>query len=342
MERRLPASINCHRSNRTVRSIAIAVLASILLCGQTGCQLLNRFQSETRAPAPVAFNEMPSKDQVLAHLASQSQQIKQIQSDVRVSLDGMPTLRGTLAVEKPNRLRLTAGLLGVPELGVDVGSNAERFWFWTKVATPGQEPGIYFASHHEYRNSRLHQMVPVEPSWLIDALGLVDFKPDDRIEGPIPRPDGRFEIRTYRNHGADLNIRVSVIDPTYGWVVQQAMYDGTRRLIAYADSIKYQHYPEFNVNLPSRIELTAFDATGGKLKIVVDASSFKINSIYGDPQTLWSMPDPGNVRLINLATGQLQSDPQMESGRISDGRSFDHRTSANQGNYPVYQNHRVR
>lgn len=318
------------------------LLLMLLISFQSGCQVFNGFRSEVSLPAPVVFREMPSRDQLLAHLASQSRQIRQIQSDVRVTMDGMPTLRGTMAVERPDRLRLTAGLLGVPELGVDVGSNDERFWFWTKVSAPGQEPGIYFANHGEYRNSSLHQLIPIEPGWLIDALGLVDFRPDDRIAGPFSRPDGRFEIRTYRNNGDQQHIRVSVIDPAYGWISQQAMYNGSGRLMAYANSKKYQHYPEYKVNLPSWIELIAYDATGGMLKITVDASPYKLNSIYGDPEKLWSMPNPGNVRLINLATGQLHAEPETQSGRVSDGRSFDHRTSGSRPGGPSYTDRHLR
>ena len=311
-------------------NLALAMLLStILLSCQTGCHLLNRFRSDTAATIPVAFDEMPTKEQIVSHLVSQSQQIKQIQSDVRVSMDSMPKLRGTLAVEKPNRLRLTAGLLGVSELGVDVGSNAERFWFWTKVAAPGQEPGIYYANHDDYRNSQFHQMVPIEPNWLIDALGFVEFRPTDRIEGPFRRPqDNNLEIRTYRQVGSKQTIRVSVIDPTYGWVSQQSIYDDSGQLIAFANSNKYRHYAEFNVNLPDQVVLTAYSPDRSKLTIVIDASSYKLNSIYGDPEKLWSMPNPGNVRIFNLATGQLQADPQISTGRISDGRTFDHRTSS--------------
>lgn len=302
-------------------------LVVTLLSLQSGCQLMNRFRSDPLAEVPIAFNDMPSKEQLLAHLAAQTSQIKQIQSDVRVSMDGMPTLRGTLAVESPNRLRLTAGLLGVSELGVDVGSNAERFWFWTKVAAPGQEPGIYYADHAQYQRSNMHAAIPIEPSWLMDALGLVNFRHDDRIEGPIARPDGLFEIRTYRKNGNSQSIRVSVIDPKYGWVSQQAMYDGAGRLLAYANAIEHQHYPEQGVNLPSLIVLTAYNPAGGKLTISVDASNYKLNSIYGDPEKLWSMPNPGNVALFNLVTQQRESEPQMEISTVSDGKSFDHRTS---------------
>ena len=334
METRLPQSSdgNCqnnkvYRSRGLTARIPIALIALIIVNCQSGCQLINRFRSDSIADVPVAFSEMPSKEQILAHLAAQSNRVNQIQSDVRVSMDGMPTLRGTLAVEKPDRLRLTAGLLGVSELGVDVGSNPERFWFWTKVASPGQEPGIYYANHDEYQNSNLHQTVPIEPSWLIDALGLVEFHHDDRIEGPIARPDGFIEIRTYRNIRRGQNIRVSVIDPKYGWVVQQAMYDSAGRLIAHADSIEYKHYGQHGVNLPDEIVMTAYNPSGGKLTIKVDASSYKLNSIYGDPDKLWSMPNPGNVRLINLVTQKTEFSPDTQFGKISDGRSFDHRTS---------------
>ena len=301
------------------------VLVTMLLTSLCGCNLINRFHSDTNTPVPVAFDAVPSKQQLLAHLASQSQRIQQIQSDVRVSMDGMPTLRGTLAVEKPDRLRLTAGLLGVSELGVDVGSNSDRFWFWTKVAAPGQEPGIYFANHSEYRHSNLRQMVPVEPAWLIDALGLVEFQSDDRVEGPVQRPDGLVEIRTYRHRGSEQYIRTSVVDPTYGWVLQHAMYDASGRLIAFSDSSDYRHYPEYDVNLPALIKLTAYSQNGDKIQISVTASSYKLNSIYGDPDKLWSMPNPGNVRVINLVTGQEQNAPQSQVGNIDDGRIFDHR-----------------
>ena len=310
------------------RAALLALVSLIFLSCHTGCHLLNRFRSDSVAAVPVAFDEMPTKEQIVFHLISQSQQINQIQSDVRVSLDSMPKLRGTLAVEKPNRLRLTAGLLGVSELGVDVGSNAERFWFWTKVAAPGQEPGIYFANHQDYRNSKFHQMIPIEPGWLIDALGFVEFRPDDRVEGPFRRPqDNNLEIRTFRQSGSNQTIRVSVIDPIYGWVSQQSIYDGSGQLIAFANSNKYRHYEELGVNLPDQIVLTAYSADREKITIVIDASSYKLNSIYGDPDKLWSMPNPGNVRLINLSTGQIQAEPQISAAHISDGRNFDHRTS---------------
>jgi hypothetical protein len=37
------------------------------------------------------------------------------------------------------------------------------------------------------------------------------------------------------------------------------------------------------------------------MKLSITASRFRINSIYGDPDKLWSMPTPPDVPQINLA-----------------------------------------
>ena len=286
----------------------LVAIACALFVTQTGCQMFGKFRGQSTAPTPVAFAEIPTKDQILAHIAKQTERAKQIQSDVRVSVDGMPTLRGTMAVEKPNRMRMNAGLLGVTDLGIDVGSNENVFWFWAKVATPGEEPGIYFAKHDEYRNSSLQQTIPIEPAWLIEALGLLKFEPNDRIEGPYTRPeDGRFELRTYRNVGNQPTLRKTVIDPKYGWIVQQSIYDADGRLLAYATSSKHEHYPEHNISLPGRIEINANNPDGSQFKLTVDASRYRINSIYGDPEQLWTMPNPGDVPVIDLVKGPSQS-----------------------------------
>ena len=293
----------------------------------TGCQVYNQFRSTPALRSPVAFTEIPTKEQLLAHLAGQSRQVEQLQSDVKVSVAGMPSLRGTLAVERPDRLRMTAGLLGVSELGIDVGSNEDLFWFWTKVASAGGQPAIYYARHNEYKSSMLQRALPIEPSWLIDSLGLMEFRSDDRIEGPFQRPDGRLELRTYRNVGGQLTFRITVLDRKYGWIVQQAIYDSDGRRLAYANSKQFEHYPEYQVNLPSLIEITAFAPDGTESKFTINASRFRINSIFGDPDKLWNLPAPADVPQIDLVR---LSNGQQTLPEVSDGASHINRFSSPQ------------
>ena len=311
----------------------ILIVCVLLLSSQSGCQLFDRFRFQPEQNSPIVFSEVPSKDQLILHLKQQSERIHQLQSEIKLSVAGMPSLRGTLAVESPNRLRLTAGLLGVSDLGIDVGSNEEVFWFWTKVAKPGEEPGIYFANHEQYRNSPLQRQIPIEPGWIIDSLGLLRIESNDRIEGPYQRPDGRVEIHTYRNVGTQPTVRKTVIDPKYGWVMQQSVYDANGRLIAYSDSIKHRHYPEEDVTLPSQIKITAYEPNGNSLEMTVDATRFKLNSIYGDPEKLWSMPRPSDVPVVDLVNGPLNPNVNAGNSNRVSGRVDDHRTSSSQNEF---------
>ncbi len=288
------------KSDAAVRWLLLGAVA-LTSIGQAGCQVFGRNRNQQIA-APVAFESTPTIEQIIGQISQQTANVRQLQSDVRVSIDGLPTLRGTLAVEKPDKMRLIAGLLGVSEMGVDVGSNSDRFWIWSKASVPGLQPAIYFARHSEYESSAMRQMIPLEPKWLIDALGLVQFDPADQHQGPFVRPDGRYEIHSFHRSPTGPVTRVTVVDPRFGWINQQTIYDQTGHRIAYADSIKYEFYPELNVSLPKRIELHVFQADGKSTTVVVDASTYKLNSIYGDPEKLWAMPMPSDVQVVDLAS----------------------------------------
>ncbi len=288
------------KSDAAVRWLLLGAVA-LTSIGQAGCQVFGRNRNHQIA-APVAFESTPTIEQIIGQISQQTANVRQLQSDVRVSIDGLPTLRGTLAVEKPDKMRLIAGLLGVSEMGVDVGSNSDRFWIWSKASLPGVQPAIYFARHSEYQSSAMRQMIPLEPKWLIDALGLVQFDPADQHQGPFVRPDGRYEIHSFHRSPTGPVTRVTVVDPRFGWINQQTIYDQTGHRIAYADSIKYEFYPELNVSLPKRIELHVFQADGKSTTVVVDASTYRLNSIYGDPEKLWAMPMPSDVQVVDLAS----------------------------------------
>src|SRR4029079_9282364 len=87
------------------------------------------------------------------------------------------------------RLRAKTQLLG-PEL--DLGSNDELFWLWA-ARMPGST--VYFARHDQCASSGARQMLAVEPTWLIEALGLVEIDPASVIEGPYADGSDRSKLR---------------------------------------------------------------------------------------------------------------------------------------------------
>ena len=291
-----------------------AWIGMAILISQPGCQVFQRFQKPV-PKAPVAFEATPTLETLIAQLNRQSAAVKQVNTEVTVSMDGIPgRLRGTLMVERPKKLRLKAGLLGVAQMGVDVGSNDELFWIWSRANIPGQPPALYYANHQRYESSELRNNLPLEPTWLIDALGFVEFSPTDRHEGPFPRSDGRIEIITYHQSAGKSNIRKSVIDPKYGWIDQQSMYDRNGRLLAYVNSIEHQYYPDSNISLPQKIDIHVRQPDGQELKLSVDAENYSINSINGDPSRLWTMPNPQDVMKVDLTQ---VSNPQFPTNSNS-------------------------
>ena len=320
------------RDSRSATRILFALTISLMLATQTGCQIFQRFRAKPQAP--VVFHQAPNQQQVFTHLKTQSEKVKQLKTNVRVSVDGLPTLRGTLTIERPNRLRLKAGLLGVTEMGVDVGSNDDFFWVWTKTALPGETPTLMYANHEAFKNSPVQKSLPLEPSWIIDALGFVEFGPDEHHEGPFQRNDGRYEIRSYRQSPSGPTARISVIDPKYGWISQQAMYDSTGRRVAYVDSIQHKTYPDLGISLPQRFEIHVFQPNGQRMKLVVDADDYTINSLYGDPEKLWAMPNPQDVPKVDLSQISGTSIQNSNSGSTSQSlQPITNRSSAPNGTW---------
>jgi hypothetical protein len=81
-------------------------------------------------------------------------------------------LTGDLAHEKEKNFRFiaTSKLTGRE---MDLGSNREIFWFWSKRINP---PALYFAKHEDLSKTNLK--TPLNPSWMIESLnvGLVNQK----------------------------------------------------------------------------------------------------------------------------------------------------------------------
>lgn len=285
--------------SRLLRLSLLLMTACCSLC-LGGCQIFTRFRNEP-LKVPVVLDKSASLDQLLAAVRGQSERVNQIKTDVRVTAPGSPTLRGDLQIERPDRLRLQAGVLGISDLGFDLGSNQENFWIWKKAALPGDPPTLFYASHSGYQQSVLREHLQLQPLWLVDALGLIDFHPDDQHTGPFPRPDGRVEIRSFSTSASRPAVRVAVVDPAKATVNQQSFYDREGKLLAYLNSVQHQYYPEHQVSLPQRVEIYIAGPDGKTNKLTVDSGKYLINSLFGDPQLLWQMPNPSDVRKIDLS-----------------------------------------
>jgi len=238
--------------------------------------------------APEVLAEGASREQIIAAVNQNSAKIQSLSvtgaSITIPDVFGLPLLNGNIAAERPGRFRLTAGT-SITGQEIDLGSNDELFWMW---ARRNQPPAVYSCRHDQFANSAIRQMMPVEPAWLLAALGMVELNPTQVFDGPLPRGDGTVELRSHMPSVAGTLQRVTVIDARRAWVVEQHVYDQTgTTLLASAVAESHRYYPVEQVSLPGRISLRLPSAN---LAMTIDLGSVQINQLAGDRQQLFSLP----------------------------------------------------
>jgi hypothetical protein len=242
----------------------------------------------TDPAAPQVLMAGATRDQIIAAVNQNSARVHSLSATgASITIPdtmNLPLLTANIAAERPNHFRLTAGT-GITGQEIDLGSNDQLFWMWVRRNQP---PAVYFCRHDQFANSAIRQMMPIEPSWLLAALGMTDIDPASVYDGPLARGDGKVEIRSWLPSASGRLTRVMVIDASRAWVVEQYVYDPTgQTLIASAVAESHRYYPAEQVSLPQRISLRL--PTAG-LAMKIDLGTVQVNQITGDPNQLWTMP----------------------------------------------------
>jgi hypothetical protein len=239
--------------------------------------------------APQVLVESASREQIAAAVNQNSAKIQSLTvTGAAITIQdmlGLPILTGNIAAERPGRFRLTAGTTFGQE--VDLGSNDELFWLWVKRNQP---PAVYFCRHEQFAGSAIRQVMPIEPTWLLAALGMVDIDPAMIFDGPLPSPRGAgtMELRTWLPSAGGRLQRVMVIDARRAWVLEQHVYDeaGTT-LLASAVAEAHRYYPVEQVSLPERVAIRLPTAN---IAMKINLGVVQINQLSGDRGQLWTLP----------------------------------------------------
>ena len=290
-------------TNRRFKKSLASLLAVTVLLSASGatCQrqmMMNPFAAPGPA-APQILMEGATREQIVAAVNQNSSRIQSLTATgVTITIPdmlGLPLLSGNMAAERPGRFRLTAGTIAGQEL--DIGSNDELFWMWVRRNQP---PAVYFCRHAEFANSNIRQFMPIEPSWLLAAVGIVDIDPASVIEGPIPsaRGQGTVELRSWLPSASGRLQRVTVIDARRAWVIEQDVYDqsGTT-LLASARADSHRYYEREQVSLPDRVTIQLPTAN---LRMTINLGPMQINQLAADRGQLWTLPTVDGCQQINL------------------------------------------
>lgn len=268
-----------------LRPIALCLLCLVL----PGCTW---WRGWVNAPqAPQAFTGTPTLEQIAQHINSNP--IRQLETErARISVNGLPGLSARLAMERPRSLRFSVGT-GFTGQELDLGSNRDLFWMWIK-----QENAVFFARHDQFAGSAARQMVPVQPEWIAEALGVMYFDPAGRHEGPIDRGNHRLEVTSYLLAPEGELRRVMIVNDVYGWILEQHLYDPRGQLLASAKTSNHRYYPADGASLPHRIEINLPPA---QLSMTLDIAQYRINVLSQAPEQLFTMPSFEGAQRVDVA-----------------------------------------
>ncbi len=136
--------------------------------------------TQQRRPDPAAVQgpvEKPEASQLVGYMNRRAQRLQGISVDtLYLDATGAPEIRGSMACQKPRNFRLTGKKFSIPQ--VDLGSNDQEFWYWVKQG--GDH--LYHCNHNAYSQGVVQLNFPFEPDWVLQALGMADYDPNDPYE----------------------------------------------------------------------------------------------------------------------------------------------------------------
>lgn len=277
------------------RGWLLLLSAGLLALSGASCpQTLRQYAN----PLPRVLPPSPTLEQVIEVVNRNSSQIQSFSTNqASISGRGYPALRASVAFQRPQRFRLRAetGLTGAE---LDLGSNDELFWCWVRR---NQSPAMLYCRHDQFAASQARLQAPFEPKWLIEALGVVELDPALPHQGPIPLPNDRLRIDTIRETPEGPAAKITIIDGSQGWVLEQHIFDARRQLLVRSVASRHRRDPLSGLIMPTVVQI---DCPSAQLSMRIDLGNVQINRLLGDPSSLWSMPSYPGAPLVDLAAPQ--------------------------------------
>jgi len=287
---RLAASAPSARFNRCA-----ALLVAVVLWGLMGAScpnMLRQYKMPAIAqPAPQAANF----EQISAIVNDNSARVAKLSSSAKLTSPHFPSLRASLAVERPMNFRLVAEKTALTGAELDLGSNDELFWFWVQRSDPRV---LYFCNHERFAQSAARQMFPVEPQWLVEALGLVTFVSTDQHREPQRVGRGRLRIESTIARREGVRRRVVEVDEATAAVVATHMYDENGKLLATALLSEHERDETSGAVLPRQVEIRW---PASQLEFTLSLDDVVVNELQGDPSQLFSKPAYQGSPEVDLA-----------------------------------------
>lgn len=297
----------------------VSILCLCFVCGGATCAPQGR-QLSFPPPPPVQLGETPTLQDVLT-VVNRTDAIRELSTNSAsvnvLSTPALPKLSATVNLQRDKNFRMQASLPVVMGAGIDMGSNQELFWL---EVPEGISRTLYYARHDRFREQLTRSVLPVDPTWLIDAMGLVHIDPASVVAGPVKRSDGMLEIRSTMLLPAGMYQRVYFIDPSAYFVTNQFLYDPRGTLVASSVASNHRYYEEQQCVLPHRVKFDLTPAIGEPISMQIDVTAYAINQLLSGSADLFQMPQ-GSSSPIDLTTLATQANSAPAASAYTATRS---------------------
>ncbi|MDR2642395.1 MAG: hypothetical protein LBC74_06335 [Planctomycetaceae bacterium] len=267
----------------------------------SGCQAIRSlFERSDPKPMVRTVSAKPSLSEIIDPINRNSQMIRTISADnVSLAFSGvsMP-LNVRLTCERPKRIRIIGGT-SITGQELDFGSNDELFWIWVK-----REQDLYFCRHSQFPSCPVRNILPIDPDWLIEALGIVEFKDSERHEGPYPTDDGNWTIITRRSTQTGQFVKKTTIDAKTGLVSKQEIFSPQNELITSALSSDYRFDVENGIIYARKIEIY-YAASTGKSTISINLGSPQFNQTTNTYSSMYTMPTYNERKPVDICSEEF-------------------------------------
>lgn len=182
-------ALNSSQSRKTTHEGSFAHNARYALtCLCFATLLLFGCQTTKKVSLPKVVGENPTTSELLEAINDNGSKIKSIYAtNASIGVQNQPGWANCrLLYERPSKFRLvgTTGLLGRV---VDCGCDGEKFWYWNSMQ---DSDSLYSCKIEEYSQTPLAEVIPVDPTWFPEALGIVEIKEEDLADEPKKQSDG--------------------------------------------------------------------------------------------------------------------------------------------------------
>lgn len=212
------------------------------------------YLDEDSVPVSTVSKIPPQYKPIIDEINNRNTNIKTYQCDIRCEIQHklFVKISGKLLYEKPRSSRLIFdSLLGTE---ADLGSNKDRFWFWSKKMQP---KGLYYASHEDLWKTRLKP--GLNPLWMVQSLTLDVI---DTVNTTFDAYNGNLLLRKQDigTNGEPVS-RLTLIDKEKRIILGNYLFDKNNKLISSME------VTEFNGLIPKVMLIIWQDPMGQRVSL---------------------------------------------------------------------------